>query len=54
MLGEDGDKVRGTLERDFADYAKQAQKNRRGLWLALLLPLVRPALIAARKPEWSG
>jgi hypothetical protein len=44
MLGEDGDKVRGTLERDFADYAKQAQKNRRGLWLALLLPLVRPAL----------
>jgi hypothetical protein len=43
-LGADGDKVRGTLERDFADYAKQAQKNRRGLMLAILLPLLKPVL----------
>ena len=26
-MGDDGDKVRGTLERDFADYAKQAAGN---------------------------
>jgi len=27
-LGDDGDKVRGALERDFAAYAKEAEKNR--------------------------
>ena len=27
-LGSDGDKVRGTIERDFAAYTKQAQKDR--------------------------
>ncbi len=27
-LGSDGDRVRGTLERDFADYVEQAQKKR--------------------------
>ncbi len=27
-LGADGDRVRGTLERDFADYVEQAQKKR--------------------------
>ena len=25
-LGDDGDKVRGALERDFADYAKKSEK----------------------------
>jgi hypothetical protein len=43
-LGSDGDKVRGALERDFADYAKQAQRNRRGVLLAVALPLLRPVL----------
>jgi hypothetical protein len=27
-LGDDGDKVRGALERDFAKYAKEAEKDR--------------------------
>ena len=30
-MGDDGDKVRGTLERDFAAYVKKAEKDRRGL-----------------------
>jgi hypothetical protein len=45
-MGSDGDKVRGTLERDFADYARQAQRDRRQVMLAVLLPFLRP--IAAR------
>ncbi len=45
-MGSDGDKVRGTLERDFADYARKAQRDRRQVMLAVLLPFVRP--IAAR------
>jgi hypothetical protein len=48
-LGSDGDKVRGALERDFADYARQAQKNRRGVMLALMLPLLRPVLARGAK-----
>ena len=38
-LGPDGDRVRGTIERDFADYVEQARK-RRG-------PPVQEALIGA-------
>ena len=38
-LGGDGDRVRGTLERDFADYVEQAQKKRG--------PAVQEALIGA-------
>jgi hypothetical protein len=45
-MGSDGDKIRGTLERDFADYARQAQRDRRQVMLAVLLPFLRP--IAAR------
>jgi hypothetical protein len=45
-MGSDGDKVRGTLERDFADYARQAQRDRRQVMLAVLLPFLRP--VAAR------
>jgi hypothetical protein len=48
-MGDDGDKVRGTLERDFADYAKKAQKQRRGVLLALMLPLLRPVLTRGAK-----
>lgn len=38
-LGSDGDKVRGTIERDFADYVEQAQKKRG--------PAVQEVLLAA-------
>ena len=41
-LGDDGDKVRGALERDFADYAKRSQKEKQGLKSILLLAVVRP------------
>jgi hypothetical protein len=43
-LGDDGDKVRGTLERDFAQYAKQAQKDRTQLRNLVLISAVRPLL----------
>jgi hypothetical protein len=43
-LGPDGDKVRGTLERDFAAYTKAAEKDRssrtRGLVMAAAAPLI--------------
>jgi hypothetical protein len=51
-LGDDGDKIRGALERDFAAYAKEAEKNRGvgGLARAAARPLViRGAKAAA---EW--
>ncbi|MBA2700546.1 MAG: hypothetical protein H0U58_02445 [Chloroflexi bacterium] len=48
-LGSDGDKVRGTLERDFADYTRQAQKERQGLRSVLLLAVARPLLARAAK-----
>ena len=38
-LGSDGDRVRGTLERDFAEYVEEAQKKRG--------PAVQEALIGA-------
>ena len=45
-LGTDGERVRGTIERDFADYLKVAQKRRRPdfgqtLYYAITLPLIR-------------
>ena len=53
-LGTDGDKVRGTLERDFADYAKQAAGSGDGQRTLLLLTLARPLLTRAstRPPDW--
>jgi hypothetical protein len=49
-MGDDGDKVRGTLERDFADYVKQRQKERRAIPTVLLLAAARPILgTAARR-----
>jgi hypothetical protein len=48
-LGSDGDKVRGTLERDFAGYVKKAQKDRRGVMTVLLLTTGRPLLTRAAK-----
>lgn len=43
-LGKDGDKVRGTLERDFATYAKQSRKDRESLRTLLILAVARPLL----------
>ena len=45
-LGRDGERVRGTLERDFADYLKVSQKRRgpalrQTLYYAVTLPLIR-------------
>jgi hypothetical protein len=49
-LGTDGDAVRGTLERDFADYAKRAAKDRgRGLKTLVLLSVARPVLTQGSK-----
>jgi hypothetical protein len=41
-LGDDGEKVRGALERDFAAYAKKSQKDRQALSSVLLLAVARP------------
>jgi hypothetical protein len=48
-LGRDGDKVRGALERDFADYAKKSHKEREGLKSVLLLAVARPLLARGAK-----
>jgi hypothetical protein len=48
-LGNDGAKVRGALERDFATYAKQAQRDRNGLRTLLLLTVARPLLSSGTK-----
>ena len=51
-LGDDGDKVRGALERDFAAYAKEAEKDR-GLG-ALATAAARPLVLrgARAAAEW--
>jgi hypothetical protein len=43
-LGDDGDKVRGKLERDFAAYAKSAEKDRAGRRRSLLMTAAAPLL----------
>jgi hypothetical protein len=48
-LGDDGDKVRGALERDFAAYAAQASRDRSRTRTLLLLTVGRPLLNAAAK-----
>jgi hypothetical protein len=48
-LGDDGEKVRGALERDFAAYAKQASRDRRQLRTLIALSVARPLLSAAAK-----
>ncbi len=48
-LGDDGAAVRGALERDFASYAKQAQRDRAQLRTLLVLTVARPLLSAATK-----
>jgi hypothetical protein len=55
-LGSDGDRVRGALERDFADYAKAATKERAGLrrtvLMAAAVPLLRRGATSAA--DWLG
>jgi hypothetical protein len=48
-MGSDGDKVRGTLERDFAEYAKKSQQARSSLKTVMLLAVARPLLGRAAK-----
>jgi hypothetical protein len=48
-LGDDGAKVRGALERDFAAYAKQAQRDRTRTRTLLVLTVARPLLSAATR-----
>ena len=48
-LGKDGEKVRGTLERDFADYVRQRRKERRAIPTVLLLAAARPIVGAAAR-----
>jgi pyruvate/2-oxoglutarate dehydrogenase complex dihydrolipoamide acyltransferase (E2) component len=43
-MGDDGEKVRGTLERDFAAYVKKSQRERKGLYSVVLFGLARPML----------
>ena len=51
-LGDDGDKVRGAIERDFAAYAKEAEKDR-GVG-ALASAAARPLVLRGAKAaaEW--
>ena len=53
-LGDDGDKVRGALERDFADYAKRANKERVGLTGLLATAVAKPLIARGVKAagEW--
>jgi hypothetical protein len=48
-MGKDGDKVRGTLERDVADYAQKAQKERHNRRNLLLFAVVQPLAIRGAK-----
>jgi hypothetical protein len=43
-MGNDGDKVRGALERDFADYAKKAEQDKKPILSVLALAVLRPLI----------
>ena len=47
--GSDGDAVRGALERDFADYARRAAKNRSNIRNLLAISLVRPFVLGGSR-----
>ncbi len=49
--GDDGDKVRGALERDFATYSAQAQRDRSRIRTLLLLTVARPLLGIGRQGD---
>jgi hypothetical protein len=48
-LGEDGEKVRAIIERDFALYAKQANKQRLSLKTILTVAVARPLVLAVSR-----
>lgn len=48
-MGDDGAKVRGLLERDFAAYAQQRSRDRAQTRTLLLLTVARPLLSGATK-----
>jgi hypothetical protein len=48
-LGDDGEKVRGALERDFAAYAKKSAKDRQAVGSVLLMALGRPLATRAAR-----
>jgi hypothetical protein len=48
-LGDDGDKVRGALERDFATYARKAKEDRAAPTALLLTAVARPLLMTGAK-----
>lgn len=48
-LGSDGDAVRGVLERDFAEYAKNAARNHNAIKTLLALAVARPLLQGGSK-----
>ena len=53
-MGSDGERVRGTIERDFAEYAQQADKQRRRQRSLLLLAVAQPIVSRAARAsaEW--
>jgi hypothetical protein len=53
-LGDDGDKVRGAIERDFAAYAKEAAKQNPPLTTMVATNIGRPLLLRGLKAagEW--
>jgi hypothetical protein len=53
-LGDDGDKVRGALERNFADYAKQAAKENPPVTTMIAASVAKPLLRRGIKAagEW--
>lgn len=54
QLGDDGDKVRGALERDFADYAKQTARENPPVTAMLATTIGRPLIKRGIKAagEW--
>jgi hypothetical protein len=48
-LGSDGDRIRGVLERDFADYAKASAKKRKGVSRGVLMAVATPFLTRGAK-----
>jgi hypothetical protein len=48
-LGDDGEKVRGALERDFASYAKKATEDRSAPRAMLLTSIARPIVSSGAK-----
>ena len=52
-MGDDGDKVRGTLERDFAEYVRKASAiaGTAHVLVGACSPFVRPIAVPCRAPR---